>query len=79
MHSVLILCSEKANLAVTLAGKDDKVLAFAAFYDHPSVKDVKQSEWEKWFHTVCQCSQANVRVEQMLLQMAFTFKIIQSI
>ena len=51
---------EKANLAITLAGKDEKVLAFAAFYDHPSVKKVEQSEWEEWLPTTCECPQANV-------------------
>ena len=52
---------EKANLAITLAGKDENVLAFAAFYDHPLNKEVKQSEWESWFHVLCDCPQANVR------------------
>ncbi|XP_019853392.1 PREDICTED: cilia- and flagella-associated protein 61-like isoform X1 [Amphimedon queenslandica] len=50
---------EKANLAISLVNKTEKLLAFAAFYDHPSLTNVKQSEWEEWLHSTYSIPQAN--------------------
>lgn len=44
-----------------MASEGNNLLAFAAFYDHPSLSNVPQSEWEKWLHTNYDCPQANVR------------------
>lgn len=51
---------EKANLAISLVNKDEKLLAFAAFYDHPCLPNVQQSEWEKWLKLTYNIPQANV-------------------
>lgn len=52
---------ERANLAITLAGKDDQVLAFGAFFDYPtSASCVDAANWEEWLQSNFQCQQANV-------------------
>lgn len=61
--TTLIICMhfrEKANLAISLVNKDEKLLAFAAFYDHPCLPNVQQSEWEKWLKLTYNIPQANV-------------------
>ena len=50
---------ELANLAITLAGKD-QVLAFSAYYDHPVVEGVDPALWEEWLHRNYTFPQANV-------------------
>lgn len=47
-------------MAITLIGKDQEVLAFASFYDHPSVNNLMQSQWESWLHTNYTIPLANV-------------------
>ena len=66
-HAIFIIYTyfrEKANLAITLAGKEDQVLAFAAFYDYPFIENVEQSKWEVWLSSVCQCPYGNVCLEE---------------
>lgn len=53
---------ERANLAITLAGKEDEVLAFAAFNDHPVVESVDPALWEQWLHSNYTFPLANVRL-----------------
>lgn len=52
---------ELANLSITLAGREDQVIAFAAYYDHPVVEGVDPALWEQWLHCNYNFPQANVR------------------
>ena len=52
---------ERANLAITLAGKNDEVLAFGALFDYPaSASGVDSTRWEEWLHSNYECKLANV-------------------
>lgn len=47
---LLFVCSEKANLAVTLVNSSNEVIAFAAFFDYPNIPSVDQANWETWLN-----------------------------
>ena len=55
-----VLIRELANLAITLAGKENQVLAFSAYYDHPVVEGVDPAQWEQRFRCNYDLPQANV-------------------
>ena len=63
VHVMVCCYRERANLAITLAGKDDEVLAFGALFDYPtSANTVDAANWEEWIHANFECKLANVRL-----------------
>lgn len=56
----LLMCSEKASLAVTLVNADNDVMGHAAFFDYPNLPSVDPSKWEEWLHSKYDCNKCNV-------------------
>jgi hypothetical protein len=54
-YNVAIHYREKANLSITLANENNKLLSFAAFYDHPGGKH----DWVEWMHSAYDSSNIN--------------------
>ncbi|KAK7506894.1 hypothetical protein BaRGS_00001745 [Batillaria attramentaria] len=53
---------EKAVLAVTLSNENEDIMAHAAFFDYPNLKDVDEADWENWmrkFYVSQQCTPLN--------------------
>ena len=70
---------EQANLAITLSGKENQVLAFSAYYDYPLVEGVDPALWEQWLHCDYALPQANVRWCKNCVKQYCCLKICKSI
>ena len=61
----LLLCSEKASLAVTLVNANNDVMGNAAFFDYPNLPSVDPGKWEEWLHSKYDCKKCNVCMAQI--------------
>ena len=64
---LLLYCSEKASLAVTLVNANNDVMGHAAFFDYPNLPSVDPGKWEEWFHSKYDSKKCNVSIPNLLL------------
>lgn len=67
------ICSEKANLGISLASTTkNELLGHMAFFDYPNLPSVDQAKWEDWLHETYDCPKALVvaNSKQIILAVA---------